>query len=105
MTVYVSGVRSEIEPRRLIQQDGARKPNFSYTDDDDDDDDYENLTIDDDDEDFDGDGDDYDRVRIAAEDVTVTDLTAHDDLIITSAAGDSTIRIEEDFLANSPLMQ
>lgn len=95
MTVYVSGVRSEIEPRRLIQQDGARKPNFSYTDDDDDDDDYENLTIDDDDEDFDGDGDDYDRVRIAAEDVTVTDLTAHDDLIITSAAGDSTIRIED----------
>ena len=42
MTVYVSGVRSEIEPRRLIQQDGAKKPNFSYTDeDDDDDDDYE----------------------------------------------------------------
>lgn len=96
MTVYVSGVRSEIEPRRLIQQDGAKKPNFSYTDeDDDDDDDYENLTIDDDDEDFDGDGEDYDRVRIAAEDVTVTDLTAHDDLIVTSAAGDSTIRIED----------
>ena len=95
MTVYVSGVRSEIEPRRLIQQDGARKPNFSYTDDDDDDDDYENLTIDDDDEDFDGDGEDYDRVRIAAEDVTVTDLTAHDDLIVTSAARDSTIRIED----------
>lgn len=95
MTVYVSGVRSEIEPRRLIQQDGAKKPNFSYTDEDDDDDDYENLTIDDDDEDFDGDGEDYDRVRIAAEDVTVTDLTAHDDLIVTSAAGDSTIRIED----------
>lgn len=95
MTVYVSGVRSEIEPRRLIQQDGAKKPNFSYTDEEDDDDDYENLTIDDDDEDFDGDGEDYDRVRIAAEDVTVTDLTAHDDLIVTSAAGDSTIRIED----------
>ncbi len=95
MTVYVSGVRSEIEPRRLIQQDGAKKPNFSYTDEDDDDDDYENLTIDNDDEDFDGDGEDYDRVRIAAEDVTVTDLTAHDDLIVTSAAGDSTIRIED----------
>ena len=94
MTVYVSGVRSEIQPRRLIQQDNARKPNFNYKDDDDDDDDYDNLTLDDDDEKFDGDDEKYNRVKIAAEDVTVKNLTAYDDLTITSAAGDSTIELE-----------
>lgn len=95
MTVYVSGVRSEIQPRRLIQQDNARKPNFNYKDDDDDDDDdYDNLTIDNDDEKFDGDDEKYNRVKIAAEDVTVRNLTAYDDLTITSAAGDSTITLE-----------
>ena len=95
MTVYVSGVRSEIQPRRLIQQDNARKPNFNYKDDDDDDDDdYDNLTIDNDDEKFDGDDEKYNRVKISAEDVTVRNLTAYDDLTITSAAGDSTITLE-----------
>lgn len=94
MTVYVSNVRSEIEPKRLIQQDNARKPNFSYKDDDDDDD-YDNLTLDSDDENFDGEDDDFDRVRISAEDVTAKDFTVHDDLIITSSAGDSTIELED----------
>lgn len=94
MTVYVSNVRSEIEPKRLIQQDNARKPNFSYTDDDDDDD-YDNLTLDSDDENFDGEGDKFNRVRISAEDVTAKDFTVYDDLIITSSAGDSTIELED----------
>ncbi len=95
MTVYVSNVRSEIEPRRLIQQDNARKPNFNYKDDDDDDDDYDNLTLDSDDENFDGEDDKFNRVRISAEDVTAKNFTVYDDLIITSSAGDSTIELED----------
>lgn len=92
MTVYVSGVRSEIEPRRLIQQDNAGKPNFNYTSDDDND--YDDLILNDDDENFDGGGDRYNSVEIDAEDVDVSNLTAYDDLTITSAARNSTIRLD-----------
>ena len=48
------------------------------------DDDYDNLTLDDDDEKFDGDDEKYNRVKIAAEDVTVKNLTAYDDINISS---------------------
>ena len=94
MTVYVSGVKSEIEPRRLIQQDNAKKPNFSYDSSEDDDNDYDDLTLSDDNENFDGDGDRYNSVEINAEDVDVSNLTAYDDLTITSAARNSTIRLD-----------
>ena len=100
MTVYVSGVESDIRPDTVKTKDGASKPKYTSSSDDDDDSSsgssYKDLTIKNSNNDYDGNGRKYDDVKITASSgADISDFTVYGDLTIEKSVGTSSVTLTD----------
>lgn len=99
MTVYESGVKSDIKPDTVNTKNGDSKPTYtnssSSSSSGSSSSRYDNLTLDTKNKKFDGDGDKYADVKINNEGIKLTDIIVTGDLTIGKNVGNGTVTLED----------